>query len=227
MPNLVTSQIFVPNVSPTEAKELHTVCKEQRLLAFLHPRPTDQDQNWYEWNTENWGTKWESEVLATDYCKNRNVFIVEIETAWSPPKKALQNSQLNYFWMVSVDLRRDIAWFFSKYPDTETDTIGELYFSQAQELTDLLNNTDEKAALDSSLHWLEHFSPRITPKSDTDKAHLALSLFTILRKTFGEKKLEVLRQTLEKELEEEKADPNTFNYGGFTVTLHTSKPEEV
>jgi len=40
--------------------------------------------NWYNWNIENWGTKWSaSDVYITDG-------VVEFETAWSPPEPVIR-----------------------------------------------------------------------------------------------------------------------------------------
>jgi len=55
---------------------------------ILHPRPAEQDDNWYDWNYENWGTKW-------DLCHGRGeivgdkTIILEGDTAWCPPLELL------------------------------------------------------------------------------------------------------------------------------------------
>jgi hypothetical protein len=61
---------------------------EEHKLRFNHyvPRPAEEENNWYEWNCENWGTKWE--VDSDDFnVINRDDEKIEIEfqTAWCPP----------------------------------------------------------------------------------------------------------------------------------------------
>lgn len=51
--------------------------------------------NWYDWNTENWGTKWNAyqvKYLNRSYDDDKTVFeiLVKFETAWSPPMPVLE-----------------------------------------------------------------------------------------------------------------------------------------
>ena len=48
------------------------------------PRPFEENDNWYEWNVKNWGTKWDTndEMVITD---DGDSIEIVIETAWAPP----------------------------------------------------------------------------------------------------------------------------------------------
>lgn len=35
---------------------------ESGLFGHFVPRPSDQEDNWYDWNINNWGTKWEAQI---------------------------------------------------------------------------------------------------------------------------------------------------------------------
>ena len=52
------------------------------LKAFV-PIPKDQDDNWYQWCTDNWGTKWDVEcyedLIEDDYVE------LSFDSAWAPP----------------------------------------------------------------------------------------------------------------------------------------------
>jgi hypothetical protein len=55
---------------------------------ILRPIPKDQEENWYDWCSENWGTKW-------DLCEGEgwvegNTIILDGQTAWCPPIQLIQ-----------------------------------------------------------------------------------------------------------------------------------------
>ena len=58
MPNHVYNVLHTDK--PLTAKVLHEHSKNLNggLAMLLMPRPTDQEENWYSWNCDNWGTKW-------------------------------------------------------------------------------------------------------------------------------------------------------------------------
>jgi hypothetical protein len=65
---------------------------EPQLFNSINPRPADQEENWYDWNVNNWGTKWDASVI--DFTReDDNTIIVTFDTAWSPPIKL-------YYWMI-------------------------------------------------------------------------------------------------------------------------------
>jgi hypothetical protein len=50
----------------------------------LRPRPEDQEDNWYDWNINYWGTKWDANII--DWCRDSdNELTIYCDTAWSPP----------------------------------------------------------------------------------------------------------------------------------------------
>lgn len=61
--------------------EDNTPCE---ILNLLHPRPADQEENWYDWNVSNWGTKWDIS-LASYEIVDENTITLSFDTAWSPP----------------------------------------------------------------------------------------------------------------------------------------------
>ena len=46
-----------------------------------------QDDRWYNWRVQNWGTKWDCYSLEIDDVDMPNGFEVTFETAWSPPEE--------------------------------------------------------------------------------------------------------------------------------------------
>ena len=58
---------------------------DQQVFQHLRPRPESEEENWYEWNCNNWGTKWDaSNITIEDSTKNS--ILLTFDTAWSPPQ---------------------------------------------------------------------------------------------------------------------------------------------
>jgi hypothetical protein len=64
--------------------ELNKEKDDVALFQILKPRPADQEENWYSWNCENWGTKWEASVYDFERLDDYNIKI-NFDTAWGPP----------------------------------------------------------------------------------------------------------------------------------------------
>lgn len=50
---------------------------------FLRPRP-ENEEDWYNWNLANWGTKWDANIIDWDRGGD-NELSIYFESAWSPP----------------------------------------------------------------------------------------------------------------------------------------------
>jgi hypothetical protein len=55
----------------------------ESFFNLLAPRPEDEDENWYDWNISNWGTKWDAKPYNVEWEDGAVRF--NLETAWSPP----------------------------------------------------------------------------------------------------------------------------------------------
>jgi len=58
--------------------------------------------NWYDWQVNNWGTKWDAHVCSET--KNEDSFHVWFDTAWSPPTLWLEKVH-NMFPDLSFELK--------------------------------------------------------------------------------------------------------------------------
>lgn len=77
MPNHVYSTLSVYDPTEEQREKLQEISKVG-ICQYYKPRPKDQDENWYEWNIENWGTKW------GDYDTELEYDNYDFTTAWSP-----------------------------------------------------------------------------------------------------------------------------------------------
>jgi len=64
---------------------------EQELLKedaqpfnHLRPRPASEEENWYDWNINNWGCKWDVSMMDWER-EDDNTIVMHFDSAWSPP----------------------------------------------------------------------------------------------------------------------------------------------
>ena len=48
------------------------------------PRPLNKQDDWYEWNVANWGTKWDLCDVNFDGAVEDKIIVYSFESAWSP-----------------------------------------------------------------------------------------------------------------------------------------------
>ena len=65
-----------------------------------------QDDRWYHWQIQNWGTKWEVADVECDHFEP-NSFECEFETAWSPAEGI-------YYALREQFPDVDISWFYDE-----------------------------------------------------------------------------------------------------------------
>ena len=53
------------------------------VFQIIHPRPKEEDENWYDWNSDNWGTKWDMRVYGFSFIEDELTFTGD--TAWNAP----------------------------------------------------------------------------------------------------------------------------------------------
>jgi len=72
----------------------------------LIPRPKEEEDNWYNWNINNWGVKWDINFDNECIIDIDDTSIeMEFETAWGPPagvfyqiKNEFPNLQISWFY---------------------------------------------------------------------------------------------------------------------------------
>ena len=86
MPNWCDNRVIITG------KEEHLNAILEAKLSFdkLRPRPEEQEENWYEWNYEHWGTKWdihEDQIDISLFTDEKGVSEINADffTAWAPP----------------------------------------------------------------------------------------------------------------------------------------------
>lgn len=92
MPNWCDNSVTLYNEDVEKvsalAEEMGRENEEGKMTAcpfqHLRPRPSDQEENWYEWNLSNWGTKWDASIIDWERRDDNEIWI-SFDSAWAPP----------------------------------------------------------------------------------------------------------------------------------------------
>ena len=86
MPNWCDNSVRLTHSDKSKVDALEAVLQSEDKQVFQHlrPRPADQEENWYDWNISNWGTKWEISIVDWERQDDDTIWI-SFESAWSPP----------------------------------------------------------------------------------------------------------------------------------------------
>ena len=88
MPNWCENKLVVRGEEIDMAKFKKTMDIANLLHSFV-PVPKDQEDNWYQWCIDNWGTKWDVVdcimKLGSKTCPTSDTMRFGFLTAWAPP----------------------------------------------------------------------------------------------------------------------------------------------
>jgi hypothetical protein len=89
MPNWCSGRATISGPAPV-ISEIKSILEnpEGDLLNWMVPRPKSEDENWYAWNIENWGTKWSLSDVYIDNSVEEDSIEFSFSTAWAPPVDA-------------------------------------------------------------------------------------------------------------------------------------------
>ena len=80
----------IVTISSTDAELMSKIkdaaeksAESESFFNVLVPRPESESENWYDWNVNNWGTKWDTSVELVE--KTENAITIAFDTAWAPP----------------------------------------------------------------------------------------------------------------------------------------------
>ena len=132
-----------------EINEQFAKTEEDKIIAREN-KPTIRDDSWWDWRVQNWGTKWNIEVLGKDEIDiNKNTITFSCDTAWSPPLEALEGLE-NKGFKVSCEYYESGNAFVGRY---ETETFDQSWNlpSTLAELKDMMK--DDKTFKDIAESW--------------------------------------------------------------------------
>lgn len=83
-----------------QLKNSDEIDKDCKILNTLRPRPLTDEEDWYAWNINNWGTKWDVNVYGYEVIDETSVTI-SFDSAWAPPIALYEYLEENE-WSVSA-----------------------------------------------------------------------------------------------------------------------------
>ena len=84
------------------------------------PRPAEEDDNWYDWNCENWGTKWNAKFVEL-HDDNDDFIVYQFETAWNRISNQLWSDIKSKFPTLDFNFvaTEEAGFFWSRTEDDE------------------------------------------------------------------------------------------------------------
>jgi len=84
------------------------------------PRPAEEDDNWYDWNCENWGTKWNAKYVEL-HDDNDDCIVYQFETAWNRISNQLWSDIKSKFPTLDFNFvaTEEAGYFWSRTEDDE------------------------------------------------------------------------------------------------------------
>ena len=151
MPNWCSNSVELKHEDPTKITWIEAAAGSAEFMNTIVPRPITENDNWYEWNVANWGTKWDVDVEITSQDQNSITFY--FDSAWSPPIEFYKSLEEMGF-EVSATYYEPGGAFVGKYSDGEDDYY-EYGNMTADEVEDSIPSdlNDEYGISDSMREW--------------------------------------------------------------------------
>lgn len=90
-----------------------------KILGLLRPRPEEEEENWYMWNVNNWGTKWDVEIASYEIV-DENTVSLSFSSAWSPPTSLYDYLQ-EEGWVINALYCEEGMAYCGRYTDGEDE----------------------------------------------------------------------------------------------------------
>jgi hypothetical protein len=91
MPNWTSNRATITGPAPVIA-EIVAILNDPEgdLLNWMVSRPGSEDENWYNWNVANWGTKWSISDIYFEQPADEDSIEFTFCSAWAPPVEAFR-----------------------------------------------------------------------------------------------------------------------------------------
>ena len=136
MPNWCSNRATITGPAPVIKEIIEVLNQEDSpLLQWMVPRP-GAEEDWYSWNIQNWGTKWDISDVYFENQPEEDSIEFSFCTAWAPPEQAFETwaladgrVQFNLeYWEPGMgfvgSLNYDGEYIDQNYVDSGQDPVG-------------------------------------------------------------------------------------------------------
>lgn len=122
MPNWCANIATFVHDDPQQIKRLRAAIENETMFSEFVPNPNGQgSEDWYEHNTNFWGTKWDTGGDITKVTKKR--LMCSFDTAWSPPLQ-FYDAMKEQGWTITAEFYEPGMAFVGEY---DSDVGGTSY----------------------------------------------------------------------------------------------------
>jgi hypothetical protein len=128
----------------------------KQIIQNLKAKEETGYTNWYDWNMENWGVKWDAKECKTKELSDFNTIVICFDSPWSTPEHFVRELSKKYptavFEMVSGSIENDCHYEFTfedgKYEETCSyesfkEAVEDGKWGGMAEWADLLEESEE------------------------------------------------------------------------------------
>lgn len=112
---------------------------------FHHLRPNPSGEWQYDWSCENWGTKWEADIIDWERYDDDTIW-VSFNTAWAPPI-ALYDYLVEEGWEIEAFYHESGCAFCGKYTNDDGEEYYEYDFRDRETLEALPSDLEDFTGL--------------------------------------------------------------------------------
>lgn len=157
MPNWCNIVLTI-NGSDADVEAFRSKWKNRNLMQFSDfvPLPPEKENDWYDWQVENWGTKWDLGDDNNELYDGPGGLTISATTAWSPPIAFLHTVAKMYPMLVFGCSYHEEAMMFCGYQEWrkgERDLRIHYSYESDKELRKLLRKHDDTVTSAWSPPW--------------------------------------------------------------------------
>ena len=168
MPNWCSNNVTIEADPDSELfrKLMNSVNDEKDLFNQFVPQPEfSNDQEWYGWNVDNWGTKWDAKPWNVIETSNGVTF--SIETAWAPPIRFYEALEAQGYRVTAYYMEEGMAFCgayqdgydeYIEYGNMTADEMEEQLPAWVDEEFSLIERTRDDEAQQEEDEWNDYLN---------------------------------------------------------------------
>jgi len=124
MPNWCSNTITISG-EPEKIKEFVEFLEEKdgkEWFDFFRPTPEElKEEGWYQWNVDNWGTKWNPDAQDWSVAEDFTTVSFWFDSAWAPPTELYNFIVENTDFDVQAEYNEEGMGFVGRFIDGDDE----------------------------------------------------------------------------------------------------------